>query len=822
MISTISKDYRQPSFHRLDYSDYECEYDSESNMATHYAYTPQTATYLDKASRRAVQSCKMGKRRRIVESPSVKSISVRPFSRFDQYDRDYSIEEEAELDEVQGFDEERGFSPKPAIICETLPIGEPYRCNNLITNEISLLINKFIIFYIFRVRETRAHKQPAFSILNEKCGRRTGAVGEIDYNRLLRPRSASMSSLTSEPSRRRLSIDDVQDWKFGKISRTQSAILAGKKKVHDMTIIRNEKFRPEPNASIVGKSRRTYIGSLRTYWKRAGHDTRVMHNIKESSVSTEKVEPPKPDPIPEKTSKKTAQWTKFKAISAINMRGKKSGLSDIQAPNPTSLQKGLLKMVSKDENDEPYIPKPGEPARSKSAVKVPALSAAQKLAARRAKSNSPAARAKAKEEEGAQYLEGKTKKRLTEPFEVVETDLTDTVPELPASVKKANKKALETIAGTPTKSEQGGDEDTPVKKTDKSKGKQKLKAASTVQGRMKIAMADKKAEKEEGKTSKAQEPSSGGESETPVKKPPSSSKGKLKLKGATTLQGRLKLAVADKKEEDSAREKSASVETRGSTTTDKKSSAGKEKKKERTESGQKFVNKASAIKNISFLSRKKKPKKSSSESQDSDADKNRKDKSAKKDDKKSAQPKLKLQGSTSAGTLKSDDSVEEKQSKRERSARSGKKSIASSARLSSAMSGRLKSAQRKPPPSAKPGSRGGDGGNTLTVDQGEAYDQNDSVSEVSTGIAIGSESVGNESIPNSAGSSLITISKVKTTSTKKIESARQNLKQKRWEAELSELEEEKKETKKDKKDKKESKLKREKSKDSVDAQSIAR
>lgn len=115
MISTITKDCRQPSFTKVDYT---TDYDSETNhhSYTHYAATPSEYGSEYNYHSRLVQSAYPGKRR-IVESPSVHSVSVRPYSRYSQYN-EYCIEEE---------EEESRMSPRSAIVSEIVPIGDGYR-----------------------------------------------------------------------------------------------------------------------------------------------------------------------------------------------------------------------------------------------------------------------------------------------------------------------------------------------------------------------------------------------------------------------------------------------------------------------------------------------------------------------------------------------------------------------------------------------------------------------------------------------------------------------------------------------------------------------
>lgn len=118
MISTISKDCRQPSFTKVDYP---TDYDSETN---HHSYTHYAATPTDNGSEynyhsRMIQSAYPGKRR-VVESPSVQSVCVRPYSRYSQY-TDYCIEEEEYDDRM---------STRSAIVSEIVPIGDGYRYVN--------------------------------------------------------------------------------------------------------------------------------------------------------------------------------------------------------------------------------------------------------------------------------------------------------------------------------------------------------------------------------------------------------------------------------------------------------------------------------------------------------------------------------------------------------------------------------------------------------------------------------------------------------------------------------------------------------------------
>lgn len=117
MISTITKDIRQPSFTRIDYP---TDYDSETHHQpyVHYAATPtdygSEYNYRSRLSQSAYPS-----KRRVVESPSVHSVSVRPYSRYSHYN-EYCIEEEMD-------DDDDVISPRSALVSEIVPIGDGYR-----------------------------------------------------------------------------------------------------------------------------------------------------------------------------------------------------------------------------------------------------------------------------------------------------------------------------------------------------------------------------------------------------------------------------------------------------------------------------------------------------------------------------------------------------------------------------------------------------------------------------------------------------------------------------------------------------------------------
>lgn len=115
MISTITKDCRQPSFTKIDY---QTDYDSDTHHQPyqHYAATPTDNGSEYNYHSRLVQSACPGKRR-VIESPSVHSVSVRPYSRYSYYN-EYCIEEE---------EEDSRMSPHSAIVSEIVPIGDGYR-----------------------------------------------------------------------------------------------------------------------------------------------------------------------------------------------------------------------------------------------------------------------------------------------------------------------------------------------------------------------------------------------------------------------------------------------------------------------------------------------------------------------------------------------------------------------------------------------------------------------------------------------------------------------------------------------------------------------
>lgn len=592
-------------------------------------------------------------------------------------------------------------------------------------------------------------------MINEKPAKRSRTPYLVDpINEVyVRPRSASLDSSMTRESRL-LSPDSVRDLKFGKFPRSQSTLLLSKKRAHEATIIRPDKFKQEPNATI-GKSRRMYHGKIPQFWKRAGHDTRVMHNLRESSngtaartsVSSEKQGV---------TSKTDANARDSSVGSEKTATGAKKSSTALNIPNPTSQQKGLLRQMTKDSNDVQFDPKPlADTTRSKSAFKMPSMTAAQKLAAeraRRAKSNSPAAGKDVEAE--PQFLE--VKKRLKTPFEVVETEVNEPIPEPPPSVKRVSKASnLSPIAGTPSKlSEKTTDEDNislsekvatavTTKAKQKEKHKEKLKEATTITGRLKMAVTsgrrDKEKEKEKDKKGSSKEKSTSREKsvESAGKKKTLTKTKSIEKKSAVSRQkstekksaGRERSArkpsgkeSASEKERSTTREKSAKksagkdrlmVSDRSSAKSTRgksgkppasgKSSAGKDRKKDgdkkKEKEGGKFKEKGSLIKNLGFLRGKKKPEKEKSKSASSSSGKgsgkSRKS-TAKQVERKG--PKLKLQKSTSAGTLKSQDSVDLKKEielNKSASFRLNRKD------LTSALSNRLKSAMSRQPSADK-------------------------------------------------------------------------------------------------------------------------
>ncbi|XP_063708768.1 protein stum [Culicoides brevitarsis] len=650
MISTITKDCRQPSFTKIDYP---TDYDSETNHHSycHYAATPSDNGSEYNYNSRLIQSAYPGKRR-VVESPSVQSVCVRPYSRFSQYN-ECCIEEE---------DEEDRMTPRSAIVSEIVPIGDGYR-----------------------IKDARTHKISSFSVINEKAAKRSRSPYLVDpLNEVLRPRSASLDSTLTRQSRNLLSPDTVRDFKFGKFPRSQSSLLLSKKRAHEATIIRPEKFKQEPNATI-GKSRRTYHGKIPQYWKRAGHDARVMNNLRESSMGTDISTTSKTE-----SADKTATDPK-KSSKLLNI------------PNPTSKQRGLLRQMTKDSNDH-YEPR--DVTRSKSAIKMPVMTAAQKLAAeraRRAKSNSPAPT----RDNEPQFLE--VKKRLKTPFEVVEKDVKDPAPEPPPNVKGKVSKAsnLSPIAGTPSKE---GEEKKDKEKSKSSKNKDKLKEATTVRGRLKIAVSsgkerdkkdkDKKGSGKEKSTSREKSVDSAGKKKSAVSRQKSTEK---KDKSSARDKSARKSGRDSEKERSTTREKSArksaskdrlgvsdrssAKSTRGkSGRTSARPDKDKDKKDKKT-----FKEKGSLIRNLGFLRGKKKPEKEKSKSASSQSGKDSA-KSRKSTAVERKGPKLKLQKSTSAGTLKSQDSIDLKKEAELNKASSFRMSRKD---LTSALSTRLKSAMKR-------------------------------------------------------------------------------------------------------------------------------
>lgn len=543
-------------------------------------------------------------------------------------------------------------------------------------------------------------------------------------------------------SRNLLSPDSCRDNKFGKFPRSQSTLLLSKKRAHDATIIRPDKFKEEPNATI-GKSRRMYHGKIPQYWKRAGHDTRVMHHLRESSNATDA----------SKTDIRDSSVASDKTATDAKKSSKKAGLN---FPNPTSQQKGLLRQLTKDSADVTFEPKQ-DMTRAKSAFKMPVMTAAQKLAAeraRRAKSNSPATNKEGEVE--PQFLE--VKKRLKTPFEVVETEVNEPVPEPPPSVKRVSKASnLSPIAGTPSKLSEKNNEDddnlslsekvasamtTKAKTKDKdkdkdkdkekskSKTKEKLKEATTIRGRLKLAVSSGKNEKEKEKkdrdksTTREKSVESAGKKKGTLTKTKSQEK-----KGAISKQKSIEKKSAKSgrnsgKDRDSGKERSTTREKSGKRSASKdrlgvsdrssaksvrgksgRSSAGKDrdkkkdkdkdkdKDKEKKKDG-KFKEKGSLIKNLGFLRSKKKPEKEKSKSASSSSGKSQSGRSRKSTAVERKGPKLKLQKSTSAGTLKSQDSVEMKKEielNKSASFRMNRKD------LTSALSNRLKSAISRQP-----------------------------------------------------------------------------------------------------------------------------
>lgn len=553
-----------------------------------------------------------------------------------------------------------------------------------------------LILLIFRIKDARTHKISSFSVLNEKAAKRSRSPYLVDpLNEVLRPRSASLDSSMTRQSRNLLSPDSCRDFKFGKFPRSQSTLMLSKKRAHDATIIRPDKFKQEPNAAI-GKSRRMYHGKIPQYWKRAGHDTRVMHHLRASSNGTD-------------ITSKTDMGDASLASDQTATDPKKSSKAGLNFPNPTSKQKGLMRQMSKETNETPFEPRD---QRSKSAFKMPVMTAAQKLAAeraRRAKSNSPATNREGEVE--PQFLE--VKKRLKTPFEVVETDVKDPAPEPPPSVKRVSKASnLSPIAGTPSKLSENADEEKPKSKS--SKHKDKLKEATTVRGRLKIAVSsgkEKEREKEKDKKSSGKEKSTSRE-KSADKKGTLSKQKSIDKKSAVSRQKSKedKKSARDKSarrserdsERSTTREKSASKDRLGvSDRSSAKSARGKsgrssgrddkkdEKKKDKDKKPTTFKEKGSLIKNLGFLRGKKKPEKEKSKSASSGSGSGKSRKSTAVERKG---PKLKLQKSTSAGTLKSQDSIE---MKKEAELNKSSSFRLSRKDLSSAISTRLKSAMTR-------------------------------------------------------------------------------------------------------------------------------
>lgn len=554
-------------------------------------------------------------------------------------------------------------------------------------------------------------------------------------------------------SRNLLTPDSCRDYKFGKFPRSQSTLLLSKKRAHEATIIRPDKFKQEPNATI-GKSRRMYHGKIPQFWKRAGHDTRVMHNLREASNATDirtSVSSEKRGVTPKtETNRDSSVGSEKTATDPKKSSTAKTGLN---MPNPTSQQKGLLRQLTKDSNDVSFEPKT-DTTRSKSAFKMPVMTAAQKLAAdraRRAKSNSPAASKEGEVE--PQFLE--VKKRLKTPFEVVETDVNEPVPDPPKRVSKASN--LSPIAGTPSKlSEKTTDDDNlsmtekvsnamSTKAKQKEKNKEKLKEATTIRGRLKMAVTsgrnDKEKDKDKDKKSSSKEKSTTREKsvESAGKKNRTLTKTKsIEKKSAVTRQksnekksagrdrsarkpsgkdrdsekersttreksakksaGKDRLGVSDRSSAKSTRGKSGRRPTSGKRSASKERDKKKEKEKEKDKDEKKkekgkFKEKGSLIKNLGFLRSKKKPEKEKSKSASSSSGKGS-GKSRKSTAVERKGPKLKLQKSTSAGTLKSQDSIEMKKEielNKSASFRLNRKD------LTSAISNRLKSAISRQP-----------------------------------------------------------------------------------------------------------------------------
>lgn len=323
----------------------------------------------------------------------------------------------------------------------------------------------FFVFFIFRVEDGRTHKQTAFSILHDPSERPLSEVDlaarqRLSEERFLRARSGSFSSTTSEPSPRHLTLDEVHDTKFGKLpprypltapSSAAATTSVATRRAHEFSIVKNHKFIQDPTVpsiSLVGKARRSYHGSLPTLWKRAGHDTRVMHERREtqrrdsrrnSSISTE----------PRTRNSMSSERGRGRETSIASTV--KSGGSR-RTSNPSSTQKGLLRLFSGDR--EPF-PLPSTPVRSKSAIRLQKLTEAQKAAQRRAKSTSPFPKKRVNVEEPDPNRPA-PRGRVKGPFEVMESEESDQLLPLTSGTKRVSKPTnLSPIAGTPNRSSEG-------------------------------------------------------------------------------------------------------------------------------------------------------------------------------------------------------------------------------------------------------------------------------------------------------------------------------------------------------------------------------
>lgn len=257
----------------------------------------------------------------------------------------------------------------------------------------------------------------------------------------------------------------MHDTKFGKYpaqhpltapSSAAAAVAsagASARRAHEFSIVKNHKFVQDPTVpsiSLAGKARRSYYGSLPTLWKRAGHDTRVMHERRESQrrESSNSTEPRTRTSISSERGRGVTPFRETSIASTV-----KSGASGRRISNPSSTQKGLLRLLSGDRDREFAPPPPPTPARSKSAIRLQKLSEAQKAAQRRAKSTSPFPKKRVSVGDAEPYTPA-PRRRIKGPFEVVEAEVHDPPP--PSGGKRVSKPTnLSPIAGTPNRSSEG-------------------------------------------------------------------------------------------------------------------------------------------------------------------------------------------------------------------------------------------------------------------------------------------------------------------------------------------------------------------------------